>query len=329
MRDCLQALGLPLLTTADDLAKELPSYRLKWSLDRTLHARLDYARSHFDAGFLRSKLKTLENTPTEAGATMVVEIPSEAIKSHTGCRDDLRRHYVTAHANLEAAQPPGAGTIANSLGLGLNLVDPIAEAVAGFIQATARPSAEATLIVEQHVPDRFASRRAGRAAPVCAPLPPRWTGSVSGTLQDGMITETFSGSVTYATDQRTDDGFGIYAITAGTIEWSISGSDGNCSYDGHASFQPVGRLDVTDVGDTPTYGITLTGDGRSYPVTVTCAAGTTAQQMQPFKGSYRFDSDTQPYQAGQHVGGNRSYTETHSDGQSLGVAFSWDLSPAY
>lgn len=333
-RDCLKTLGLPSLADAGSISEELKDARIKWSLDRSPHAKVDNARSKFDAGVFRHRLTPVPGQPNEASAVMVVGIASERAKNHTGCQDGIRANYVTATASLEAAQPPSPGTLANALS-GIGVLDSVAEAMAGLVQSVLTPSGSATLEVTSHIRDPALAGTRTAGAHVCRAYPPAWTGTASGQFTQNGLTTTWTATYKYVLYGQESD-FANYDSDpaqggGGTISWSTSGTrtDNGCAVSGSGTTSFTGGYYLQQFGGAQDAYNADMANGHALGGTETGGLEQTCPGKQPefVKDSplkFRLCQPSGSYSGQTTLSGSRSYEEPYFD-ERIPVSCSWEM----
>jgi hypothetical protein len=152
--DCASYFGLPAPTFGSDVAEDLDTFKVRW----TLHASPKTANYEFKKTKWFSTTGTgfkgsLERfSPTIATHTMHVAIPTQPV--WTTHPDDFYQHKDTAQAtaDLLLAQPPTFSTAITAASGLFGLADSIVETLIGFFETVAPPTDTGEITVSEHLP---------------------------------------------------------------------------------------------------------------------------------------------------------------------------------
>ena len=349
-RDCLRQFGLPIPTNEADMAKELKNWHVEWKADLYPYdARINVPASKFDGGLFRHKLQPLGSVSPYEGATnpvFVDVLPERVEDHHWGTKvfdtcvsfDPCGSSEVLLTASLRADKPPDLKTFVRGT-TGLGLAKSIAELLAGWIQATFRPSDTASMTVTFHACGGGHPMQVAQVSNLCAP-PAAYRVNLSGRLDagggaGGSSTETWSGTAVY--EREGDASSEQYLPKRGNVHWEITGTLGECSISGARDFLIEG--DQYDIGGPTTAGgvlyvyadrLTYTGNGswqKRVQVPVSCPDGS------------GFDLPWDPYNTWLNMGiakgvqhpfrpEDSAYSGSYSDADGSGNGqWSWTLTP--
>jgi hypothetical protein len=297
-RDCLRAFELPVPTNEADLADELKNWHVEWKAELYPYdARVDDAASQFDGGFRRHKLHPLGAVSAYEGATkpVVVDVLPERVEDHHwGTKvfdtcvsfDPCGSSDVLMTASLRADKPPDLKTFVRGVTGPLGLARSIAELLAGWIQATFRPSDTAEMTITFHSCGGGHPMQAAQVSNLCGP-PAAYRVNLSGTFDNsgggggGTDKETWSGTAVY--EREGDASSTQFLPKRGSVHWQMAGTLGECTVTGSQDFLIEG--DSYDLGGPRTAGgvlyvyadrLTYTGNGswqKRVPTQVSCPDG--------------------------------------------------------
>ena len=147
-RDCLEAAGMPKLTSLEDLAKETEDWLIEWRIVEGAppHAYFSIPPNDFYLPGRRA-MRLRRAGANSASAIFIVDILPE--QQHTG---RIVRAHVTVRASVDAAGAPSLGTLLGPLTGVLGLVESLVELGVGWFQYMNQPKAYSTVEVEYHCP---------------------------------------------------------------------------------------------------------------------------------------------------------------------------------
>lgn len=153
-RECMNALGVPMITDPGELAGEISKYSVEWEIDRgaehanwSLPAQTSPGRPHL--GSWRTPLRMTTDYSGESGFVVRLKKAYNEVPQHYGLKvsDDVR-----VCARVDLTQPPTLGTFASAATGGLGLSSSMVELAAGLLMKIAKPAKCAILTVFWHQP---------------------------------------------------------------------------------------------------------------------------------------------------------------------------------
>lgn len=245
IQDCAGLAGIPIPVFGSDIAEDLDSFRVRWTLNPEPNSAIyDLPGRKTTWLALGQRLGALTRiSPTQATHVMYVRILPQPPWRYAPDRFVQKSADAYATAELDTSQPPSVGTLVNGVlggaGNPLNLVDAIAELSAGWFQSVVTPSATGKLEVTRHEPKCIVGRRLAPGAHMAADqCTGAYAGTFSGTSRGGpelpgypgTFESAWSGDITLV-----PDAFGIppgalppgspvhYRITGGSFTYDVTG----------------------------------------------------------------------------------------------------------
>jgi len=162
-------------------------------------------------------------------------------------------------------------------------------------------------------------------------FPRTWSGPMSGSLTYGDMVETWSAeAVVFTKAGYNDQTVANYELTAGSIQWGVSGTDSNgCGWAGSATLAAAGSGSTNLTTVPASYRFRINRATFFATVTRSCP-GQSSEQVgfMPLNADFGSTSDstfTHTYQPGESpLAGNRTYN--HSDTPDRTATLNWSLS---
>jgi hypothetical protein len=282
VRDCMNSLGLNVLSDLGDIAKDAEHWSVDWTISNNdLNLRGDrtviwdeadqFQPGERHGGNWRSGM--VKESEFSSGAQFYIRVGTERQSDHV--HPVVKTDDVVVCGAVFAAEPPDLQTLVKAATGPIGLIASIAELGAGWLQTINGPQACRTLTVTWHEPCALgqapqpaaagtspaSQAQPGESVSIEAitsldQLPCQWTGTAHasthyyasneyGKDEVGSMDATF----TFGNPQLDPISNSVgYKITSGSATWHASGTYSGCSFSKSGTVEMEGSLAVSDDG---------------------------------------------------------------------------------